>query len=216
MDPNSQYERIEAVVRSVEAPAALRERIAAERDRTLIRRMVIKRMKLTGALAGAAAVLGIVVGLASLGGPSSDPSSLDAARFASLQPVASAPERDRSHPALLKAKVDHVTFPAWENRFPWKASGQRSDEIDGREAMTVFYDNPDGVRLGYTIVEDEALPWPEGARQVVRNEVDIRVLRRGGRVLAFWRVEGQTCIISAPGSVPEDRILALASYDAYA
>jgi len=45
------------------ASAALRQWVQDERDRTLIRRMVIKRMKLTGVLAGVAAVLGIVVGL---------------------------------------------------------------------------------------------------------------------------------------------------------
>jgi hypothetical protein len=216
MDPNSQYERIEAVVRSVEAPAALRERIAAERDRTLIRRMVVKRMKLTGALAGAAAVLGIAVGLLSLAGRSDDPSSLDAARLASLQPVAAAPATDRSHPKLLEAKVDHVTFPAWADRYPWEASGQRADELDGRDTLTVFYDNPDGVRLGYTVVAGDALAWPEGADSVVRNAVEVRVMKRDGRVLAFWRVHGQTCIISAPDSVPVERVVALAAYDAYA
>lgn len=215
MEPHPEYERVQTVVRSVEAPAALRERIAAERDRTLIRRMVVKRMKLTGALAGAAAVLGIAVGLLSAGG-GADPSSLDAALLASRQPVAAAPTVDPEHPRLLRAEVGEVTFPAWSDRYPWKASGQRTDELDGRDTRTVFYDDPDGVRLGYTIVAGEALAWPEDARTVARDGVEVRVVRREGRVLAFWRVDGQTCVISAPDTVPEGRVVALAAYDPYA
>jgi hypothetical protein len=214
MDPTPQYERIEAVVRSVEAPAALRERISAERDRTLIRRMVVKRMKLTGVLAGGAAVLGIAVGLLSLAG-GSDPSPLEAARFAALPAEAGAPVADSAHPKLLKAEIGEVTFPAW-TEYPWKAKAQRTDELDGRDAQTVFYDDPDGVRLGYTIVDGEALDWPEDARRVVRDGVEVHVVRRDGRILAFWRVNGQTCIISAPDTVPEDRVVALAAYDPYA
>jgi hypothetical protein len=215
MDPTHEYERIEAVVRSVEAPVALRERISAERDRTLIRRMVVKRMKLTGALAGAAAVLGIAVGLISLGSHSA-PSPLDAAALAARPPVAGPPGRDPEHPALLQAEVGDVTFPAWADSERWRASGRRADELDGRRTLTVFYDDPDRTRLGYTVVDGEALEWPDDARRVVRDGVDVRVLHRGGRVLAFWRVHGQTCIISAPDTVPEERLVALAAYDPYA
>jgi hypothetical protein len=214
MDPTPQYERVEAVVRSVEAPAALRARIAAERDRTLIRRMVVKRMKLTGVLAGGAAVLGIAVGLLSLAG-GSNPTSLDAARLAALAAEAGPPAGDPEHPKLLRAEVGEVTFPAWRE-YRWTARGQRTDELDGRTARTVFYDDPDGVRLGYTIVDGEALDWPQDARRVVRDGVEVRVVRRDGRILAFWRAGGQTCIISAPDTVPEDRVVALAAYDPYA
>lgn len=211
MDPHPRYERVEAVVASVEAPAALRERIAAERDRTLIRRMVVKRMKLTGVLAGGAAVLGIAIGLLSLAGQE-DTSALDAARLAARPPVAGPPAVDPQQPKLLRAAVGDVTFPSWEG-YDLAVTGRRSDEIGGRDAVTVFYEDTGGVRIGYTIVDGEALPWPDGAELVKRNGVDVHVLRRDGRVLAFWRADGQTCIISAPGAVGEDRVVALASYD---
>jgi hypothetical protein len=204
------YDRILSAVRSVQAPAALRERVAAERDRTVVRRMVVKRMKLTGALAGLAALLGIVVGLAASGGPGA-PSALDVAAVAARDAVAAAPARSAGHPQLLEARVEQVSFPVWSDRFPWRASGRRSDEIDGRETTTVFYDGPRGLRLGYTIVAGDALDWPEGARRVVRNGVELRTMRRDGRVIAVWRDHGQTCVISAPDAVPEGRIVALAS-----
>lgn len=213
MDPHPHYERIEAVVRSVEAPTALRERIAAERERTLIRRMVVKRMKLTGVLAGGAAVLGIAIGLLSLAGRE-DPSALDAARLAVRPPVAAAPAVDPQDPKLLRTAVGDVTFPSWE-AYDLAVTGRRSDEIDGRDAVTVFYEDAGGARIGYTVVDGAALPWPDGAELVRRNGVDVRVLRRDGRVLAFWRARGQTCIISAPETVGEDRVVALAAYDPY-
>lgn len=215
MDSPPEYDRIEAVMTSVEAPHALRERIAAERDRTLIRRVVVKRMKRSGALAGVAAVLGASLALLAPSGGSPAPSPLDAAALATRGSVASAPLPSGADPRLLAVRVAGVPFPVWAERFPWKPSGQRTDGLGDRTTLTVFYDNPDGVRLGYTIVDGKALKWPEGARTVVRNGVEVHLLRHQGRVIAFWRERGHTCVISAPESVPEDRMVTLASADGY-
>jgi hypothetical protein len=198
---------------SVRAPAALRERVADERDRTLVRRMVVKRLKLTGVMAGAAATLGVAVALVAPG--SAGPEPLTVAALAMRGPAAPAPAVDPAHPKLLKARIGGLSFPSWSPRVPWKAVGQRSDEVGGRSTLTVFYDNPAGVRLGYTIVDGDALDWPDGARKVVRDHVDVRVLHRGGRVIAFWREGGRSCIISAPGSVPDERMILLASSTDY-
>ena len=203
MDPHPEYDRIQDVVRSVQAPAALRERIVAERDRTLVRRTIVKRMKLAGALSAGAAVLGIVVGLAAGGGA---PSALEASAFASASAEGGPPALVRGDPDHLDVRVGDVTFPSWGDT-PWRASGVRSDEIDGHEARTVFYDLPDGLRVGYTVVEGE-LDWPEGATE----RDGIRVLRRDDRMLAFWRVNGETCIIAAPASVGEAGIVKLTRY----
>jgi hypothetical protein len=215
MDSPPDYDRIEAVMTSVEAPHALRERIAAERDRTLIRRMVVKRMKLTGALAGAAAVLGAGLALLAPSGGNHPPGPLDAAALAMRGSVASAPRPSGADPRLLAVKVAGLPFPAWAERFPWKASGQRADALGDRTTLTVYYDNPQGTRLGYTIVDGKALPWPDGAQTVTRNGVEVHLLHNQGRVLAFWREHGHTCVISAPESVPEDRMITLASADDY-
>jgi hypothetical protein len=216
MESPPEYDRIRAAVHSVEAPAALRERISAERDRTLIKRMVVRRMKLTGVLAGGAAVLGASLALlAPSGGGTDAPSALDAAALATRGAVAAAPRVNPVQPHLLRVSVGGVPFPRWQERFPWKPTGQRVDELAGRSTMTVFYDDPRGVRLGYTIVDGEALPWPAGARTVVRNGVEVHLLRRAGRIMAFWRAHGRSCIISAPDSVPAERMVALASAEDY-
>jgi hypothetical protein len=214
-DPMQPYESIHELIASVEAPHALRERVAAERDRTLTRRVVVKRMKLTGVLAGGAAVLGAVFALLAPSGNVGTPSSLQVASLATRPLSAAAPAVDPSHPRLLRVAVGGVPFPVWSDRFPWKPSGERADAVEGRTTRTVFYDNPAGVRLGYTIVDGAALPWPGGARTVVRRGVEVHVLHHAGRVIATWREHGHSCVISAPDSVPESRMIALASARSY-
>lgn len=216
MEPNPDYDRVLSVMTTVEAPPALRDRIAQERDRTLIRRMIVKRMKLTGVLAGAAAVLGITVGLLSVSQKPEGPEPLVAAALASRPTAAAPPAVDPEHDELLKASVGGVTFPRWDERYRWTPTGQRTDELEGRATRTVFYTDPRGVRLGYTIVDGEPLAWPEGARRVTSGGVDVHLVRRGGRILAFWRAGGRTCILSAPDTVSEDVIVRLAASKAYA
>lgn len=202
MDPQPEYDRVRDVVRSVEAPTALRARIVAERDRTLVRRMVVRRVKLAGALSAGAAALGIAAGLLAGGGA---PSALEASAFASARAEDGPPAVVPGDPGRLQVRVGDVTFPSW-SATPWRVAGARSDELDGRTARTVFYELG-GVRVGYTVVEGE-LDWPDGAT----DRGGVRVLRREGRLLAFWRVGGETCILSAPAAVGEDRLLAMTRY----
>ena len=211
MDPTPEFEQIRSIISSVEAPHGLRERIAAEEDRTLVRRMVVRRMKLTGVLAGCAAALGATIALVAPS-HSGAPTSLDAAALATRPAAASAPAVSASNEHLLTVSEGGITFPRWEE-VSWTPSGQRTDELAGRSTRTVFYDNADGVRLGYTIVDGKPLDWPGGARVVTRNGVPVHVLHREGRVIAVWRAHGHTCVISAPTAVPDDRMVTLASSD---
>jgi hypothetical protein len=206
------YDRLLAAAQDVRAPAALRAGIDAERERLAPRRALRRRFQLTGALAGAAAAAGIVVGLLVPGG---GPTVLEAAALAVKPAVAAAPAPDPSYPATLPESVGGVRFPAWGPRLHWTASGTRTDQLDGRRARTVFYDGPRGTRVGYTIVDGKALPWPNGSRTVVRRGVEIHVLRHGGRRVVAWRVDGHSCVLSAPGSVPESRLVELASVSTY-
>jgi hypothetical protein len=48
-----------------------------------------------------------------------------------------------------------------------------------------------------------------------QNGIAVHVLHRDERVIAVWRAHGHTCVISAPESVPEDRMVALASSKDY-
>jgi hypothetical protein len=216
MEIPPEYDHIHAALSSVQAPHALRTRIEAERERTLVRRMVVKRMKLSGVLAGCAAVLG--AGVALLAPAHGAPSALDAAALAERGATAAAPRVSSSQEHLLAVAVGGVPFPRWQERFPWKPSGQRTDELNGRQTLTVFYDGvreAPHVRLGYTIVDGAPLAWPDGTKVVTANQVDVHLLHRDGRVMAFWRAHGHTCVISAPDTVPDDRMVALASSDDY-
>src|SRR4051794_22923458 len=130
MDPTPEFEPVRSIIASVEAPHDLRQRIAAEEERTLVRRMVVRRMKLTGVLAGGAATLGVIVALMA---PShAAPTALDAAALAQRGWVAQAPPVNTSDTHLLRASIGGIPFPRWEERFPWKPSGQRTDELEGR------------------------------------------------------------------------------------
>lgn len=207
------YEHLLQTASAERAPARLRSRIDAERDRTLVRRMVVRRMKLTGALAAAAAVLGIVVGLASTagGGP---PGALAAAELAARGAQAAAPPVSATDPRFLRARLEGVPFPAWDAR-GWRASGLRADALGDRDALTVFYRRAGGAQIGYTIVGGEPLPWPDGARRVVRRGVEVWTARRDGRVTAVWRVGGHTCVLSAPEAVGAATLVALAAAPSY-
>jgi hypothetical protein len=116
-----------------------------------------------------------------------------------------------AHPGLLEQGVGSVTYPSWQDEFPWHASGKRQDTIEGRRTVTVFYENPAHVRIGYTIVDGKALDEPSGpaVRQGAEHYV---VLKRGARTIVTWRRGGHTCILSGPSSVPGAKLLALASW----
>lgn len=214
MDHDPDYDRALALIASVEAPLGLRERVVGERERHAVRGLVVRRLKLSGAMAGVAAALGVALALVAPSGH--DPAAPGAPQIAALAvrgPTAPAPAVDSAHPELLRKHVADVAFPRWSDHFPWTASGARSDVVAGRDTTTVYYDDPRGVRLAYTIVAGAALPWSPGSRTVVSNSVEVHVSRGGGRVVAEWREHGHSCVISAPDSVPQGRMVLLASHD---
>src|SRR6476469_6083329 len=198
---------VQAAVAQTRAPLALRERLEADRGRS---RPARRRWALGGSLVGAIGALALALVLAT-GGGTAAPSVAEAAVFAKLAPTASAPAVDPTHPGLLKRSVGGVTYPSWQDQFPWKASGARMDKVGGRSAVTVFYDNPAGDRIGYTIVDGKALGEPSG-RTLDQGAEHYVVLRRGDRTIVTWRRGGHTCILSGPAKVPADRLLALASW----
>jgi hypothetical protein len=189
---------VQAAVAQTRAPLGLRERIEAQqRDAA---RPARRRWALGGSFAAAAAAV-IVAIVVSTGGGVAEPSVAQAAQLALRTPTAGAPAVDAANPGLLKRSVGGVTYPAWRDRFPWKASGAREDTIDGHRAVTVFYDDPSHVRIGYTILAGKALD----ERYVV--------LERGARRIVTWRRSGHTCVLSGPKTVPASRLLALASWN---
>ena len=140
------------------------------------------RWPAAGVAAGAIAVTLAVVMLIG-GGPGIE----DVASAATRPPtakVAVVPADSK----VLKERVADVRFPNYFGKFGWKAVGTRTDEIQGRDTRTVFYEK-DGKRIAYTIVAAPAL-----------QEHDW-ILRSGDRLAYAWPKNDRTCIIS--GNVDE-------------
>jgi hypothetical protein len=201
---------VHAAVAQTRAPLALRERIEAERERRQVGGIARRRWTLGGSFAAVAAAAAVAIVVAG-GGGGGGPTVAEAAALAGRAPTAAAPAVDPTHPGLLKRSVGGVSYPSWKGVFPWHASGAREDKLDGRRAVTVFYENPDRTTIGYTIVAGKPLAEPSGPglRQGSEHYV---VLRRGARTIVTWRRGGHTCVLSGPAGVPRQKLLALASW----
>ena len=217
-DPNVDHELAErgrvliaAAVAETSAPLALRERIERERERA---RPAARRRWLGIAAPFAAVAAAAVVAIAiSLGGTSA-PGVLATVELAGKGPALPAPRHDPAHPALLRAQIEGLPFPDWNQRFQWRAAGARRDTIEGRDATTVYYDSRVGARLAYTILGGAAIEPPDDARTVRVRGKDFHVMYRGGQRIVVWNRAGHTCVMSAPEAVPEARLIDLAAWDA--
>jgi hypothetical protein len=110
---------------------------------------------------------------------------------------------------LLDARSGPIAFPTW-TRAGWRATGERTDTIGGRELRTVFYADPDGRRLGYAIADAEL---PFGGRRVEHHGARLWVLRRDGADVVAWHRAGRTCIL-ASRDVPLAKLVKIAGYAA--
>jgi len=200
---------VAAAVVQTSAPLVLRERI--ERDRERARPGVRRRwfgLAASFAAVAAAAAAALVI---SLGGASS-PSVLATVQLAGGGPALPAPKHDMANKALLQTKIEGLPFPNWDH-FRWRASGARRDEIEGRRATTVFYDNPLGARAAYTILGGSSIKPPEDAKAVDVRGQTYYVMNAGSRRIVVWDRDGHTCVMSAPRKVPESKLLDLAAWD---
>jgi len=191
----------------VRAPDALRARIETSRPprRTRVRR----HLELGGALATALAVILLAVVLVSPAGTPGAPSLSQAAALGMLTPTAAAPAPDTAHASSrLAREVEEIYFPNWES-IHWRAVGQRTDRINGRLALTVYYEGR-GHRIAYTIVSAPALAQPNAPVTTVRGTVE-RTLTIDGRTAVTWRRAGHTCLLSGQG-VPGAVLRALAGW----
>jgi hypothetical protein len=190
----------------LKAPLRLRERIEAERERA---RGPARRRRLTlgGVLAGATAAAALLVVLLLPGG-AGGPSVVEAAELGTLPPTQPAPEPGR--PKLLDASAFGLPFPDWAEKFGWEPSGRRVDELEGRRAVTVFYEK-EGREIAYTIVSGDALPPPDPSASARREGSSLRYVKPDGRTIVTWERGGRTCILSGEG-VPATKLLDLAGW----
>jgi anti-sigma factor RsiW len=181
----------------VEAPPALRARVEAQRrSRRSIR---VRPLALgVGVAVAAAAALVLVLTLPSnVGGPT----LAEAAALGTMPSTVAAPPPQPGEPKLLARAVEGVPFPNWLEKFGWKATGVRVDEIRGRPMTTVFYEKG-GRRIAYTIVAGKPPDVPENAGQARREGVYVRVTSVNGRPVVAWLRKGHLCILSGAGVEP--------------
>jgi anti-sigma factor RsiW len=200
-----------AALRSLEpagAPLALRERIEAERS-SPSRRVRRSRLRVFGAIA-AAGVAAVVVATLVLPSGGGGPSVVEASALSELPAQEPTVATDPANPKLLAASQSGVPFPDLLANFGWREAGSRTDELDGRDTTTVFYEKG-GRRIGYTILSGESIDPPGDAKAVTLNDVDLEALREGEREIVTWLREGQTCVLAGEG-VSQAELLELASW----
>ena len=203
---------IAAAVAETQAPLALRERIEADRQRAVARGAGARRRRLRGLLIPAGGlVAALVVAVVLIAGGGGAPSVLATASLAARGPVLPPPPEDEANEALLQSSIDGVPFPYW-GPLKWESVGARDDKIEGRNARTVYYDNPKGVRAAYTILGGDAVDPPSDARKRTDKGVQLYVVEDKGRRVVTWERDGHTCVLSAPLAVPEQKLLDLAAW----
>jgi hypothetical protein len=220
-DPNTPLEPIDeelaergraliaAAVAETRAPLALRERIEADRSRAAA---PARRRRRLGMLipAGGVVAAAIVAVVLAVGGEGA-PSVLATASLAARGPVLPAPAESKSNDALLDSSIEGVPFPYWGDQ-KWESVGARTDKIHGRDAQTVYYANPKGVRAAYTILGGDTIDPPSDAARRTDKGVELYVVTDNGRRVVTWERNGHTCVLSAPLSVPEQKLLDLAAW----
>ena len=191
------------------APRTLRERLEDQRRRAGPRplRLHPRAVAAIVAVLAAMALAGTVLLLP--GGAPGGPTVVEAAGLTSRGPTEAAPAHAEGS-RVVSAAVDGVGFPYWGNAFGWEAAGRRSDRLDGRLAITIFYVK-NGVRLGYTIVSGRALTVPSDARADQRRGTTFHSFRDRGRLVVTWRRAGRTCVL-AGDRVSRETLLRLAAW----
>jgi hypothetical protein len=205
---------IAAAVADTQAPQSLREAIERDRERARATPKVSfwrRHLRALTATATAAAAL-VVAGVAIQSGTDSAAPTLAEVQAATrLEATRPAPAPRGGNPPVLAARVGAISFPDWQKSFGWRAVGAREDEISGRRVKTVFYRNPDGAQLGYSVVAGEPLREHPPGREVTRAGNAYRVARAGEHTLVTWTQQGHTCTIVASSAVPEARLVDLAA-----
>jgi hypothetical protein len=206
-------ERLRAI--DVRAPQELHERIGAlVAERTGARRGPAGgRWQLGGAVALAAIVAALAIGLAG-GGGSSQLTMRVTVALTQRPATTSAPTENPHNGTQLAVAVDGVPFPYWEDRFGWRSTGSRTDSVDGREITTVFYANRKGRRIGYAIVAGRPAPGADGGVVRWRGGTAYRLQRLDGSHVVIWQRDGHLCVIAGHG-VSNATLLALASWQGH-
>jgi hypothetical protein len=213
--PQTEPEIVE-LVRSIDvrAPEELHRRIdalIAERsgqEPVKRRRAAGLRLGFAGALALAVIAVALIVALSGGGG---SPLSLHTAVALTLRPATmAAPAQDPHNQMELAASVDGVAFPYWDDRFGWRSTGARADDVGGHTVRTVFYARGHDQWIGYAIVAGAA-PSVSGGVVRERGGTRYRFLSEHGARVVTWLRDGHLCVV-AGHHVSDATLMALASW----
>lgn len=188
--------RIRETAQGVTAPDRLHALVAEQ----TARRAPARRRRLFGlagglAAAAAAVIVALVIVLGSGGGPAID----DAVALAQRTPTSDAPAVDPTNPKRVQEQVGGVWFPNYDGYTGWKPIGSRTDDLDGRRAVTVAYQGAGGP-VSYTIVDGAPLEVPKGVPWHDYERFRAAILRDdGGERVIAWEKGGRTCIIAGKG-----------------
>lgn len=194
------------------APDQLRARIEQSRRQSAGRRLPALPQWRIGFAATSAVALAAVIAVVALVIPAGTPGapSVSQAAALSLRPAtAPGPRPDPDDPQGLNTNVQGLYFPNWPS--PWRATGERSDRIDGRQVTTVYYASKYGSAV-YSIVASPVLRQA-GGQAVKQGGLEIRTLRIDGRTVVTWREWGHTCVLSSR-TVPTGELQELAALPA--
>jgi hypothetical protein len=202
--PESLHRSVESIVRSAAAPAP-----APRRRRS-------RRLRLQVAAAGALAAAALAITLAGTTSPG-PPTVLRAAQAALRPSTLPAPAPSPTRRGKLRRSVDGIAYPYWQDGLGWRATGARTDSLDGRLVSTVFYAPERGTgsasrRIGYAIVAGDALAMPAGGMTIESHGIRFRALHAGNATILTWRRAGHTCILVARGGVSTATLVRLASW----
>jgi hypothetical protein len=218
-NPPRDEEELVELLHSVDvgAPKALHRQVqamAAERqsDHTTLRGALSGMRLRLGALAAVGAVAGAALALA-LGSPGGSALSLGEAAAITLRPATQpAPTESASDSAALNAGVEGIDFPYWEDRFGWRSTGSRTTRVAGRTVHTVFYEDRQGRRVGYSIVSGTPAPAMPSDEVRLRHGTAYHLSTVGDAQVVTWERNGHLCVVAGRG-VSSEKLLTLASWD---
>jgi hypothetical protein len=191
------------------APPSLRAAVATARDRGRSR-IAPRRLQLASGLVVIATAIGLAALLALPDSETGAPTIAQAAELSTFAPQQPAPGPYPGHASLLHLEVAEIPYPSWRGRFGWRAVGSRSDRIEGRRAVTLFYGRG-GRRIGYTILSGGTLPVPADARRTVRDGTALQSFEVDGQTVVTWQRKHHTCVLSG-GGVSREALLRLGAW----
>jgi hypothetical protein len=216
-----EQQRVAELLRSFDAPAPeplhrrVESLVATHQERRVAWRAwshVFSPVPLAGAGAVLAAVVAGAIAVGLGGGGSAPTVSFSQAAASTLRAATlPAPAESQAHQAQLAVAVDGVKFPYWEDRFGWRSTGMRNDQMDGRTVTTVFYSDPRGRRIGYAILAGAPAPRIGAGTIAWRDGVPYRLLTENGASVVTWLRDGHLCVVSGHG-VSSATLLRLASW----